>query len=587
VVSSIAAGGALSSAAPSAAPLPLWQVGVDAVRRGLAWLENAKPLRVLSVLLVVEWLTILGVALTVQRNGWIYYQGGDQLWHYDASWLIGQGRLTHTSVGYAWSIVLLPFALIGGPNLVSALPGILLFNVLILMPIAFVSMYGIGVRIGGRLFGYWTALLWIVVPLIGINYADVGYHQRYTELLLPQSFGLSVMSDFPSMVALAAAAYFTLRAAQDDAPIDGIIAGLLAGVALGTKPSNAPFLAGAGLALLIARRWRGIFAFGAGLVPGVLALVVWKARGEGNVPLFSSAPASRLALGAHEHMVALAGLNLHRYISFDWNWFDVQQLQSLDGHFWSLRVLEWLAFAGTIGLLRKSRPAGLLFAGWFFANIFVKWGSSAHGSTVDNSDILRQSIFTIPAALAMISGVLLLFPGLPQRLPERSRGPWGTHRLRVGLVAGIVALFGVVPAALALGLPTLKNSDSLTFYTQTGAHLSAPFNVDSALRATVSRRGGEARVTWARLHPIGGHMNYVVLRAPASEAVVCDVTGGGAQCRVNGTIVDYTKNGTSFRERPGRGDWVYWVGAKGSWIDDPTAGDMFVASPPIHISIKP
>ena len=560
---------------------------MDAVRRGLALLENVKPWRVLSVLLVVEWLTILAVALSVQRNGWIYYQGGDQLWHYDASWLIGQGRLTHTSVGYAWSIILLPFALIGGPNLVSALPGILLFNVLILMPIAFVAMYGIGERIGGRLFGYWTAALWIVVPLIGINYADVGYHQRYTELLLPQSFGLSVMSDFPSMVALAAAAYFTLRAAQDKAPIDAVIAGLLAGVALGIKPSNAPFLAGAGLALLIARRWRNIFAFGLGLAPGVFALIVWKARGEGNVPLFSSAPARTLALGAHESAVGLAGLNLHRYIGFDWKWFDVQQLQSLDGHFWSLRILEWLAFAGTIGLLRKSRPAGLLFAGWFFANIFVKWGSPHHGSTVDNSDILRQSIFTIPAALALISGVLLLFPGLPQRLPERSRGPWGSHRLRVGLVAGIATLFGLVPVALAVGLPTLKNSDVLTFYTQTGTHLSAPFNVDSAGHATLTLRNGETHVTWPRLHAVGGHMNYIVMRAPANDNIVCDVTGGGAQCRVNGTIWDYTKNGTSFHERPHPGEWVYWVGAKASWVDDPTQGDLFVVAPPIHVSIKP
>ena len=558
------------------------------MRHGLAWLENVKPWRVLAVLLVVEWLTILGVAMTVQRNGWIYYQGGDQLWHYDASWLIGHGRLTHTAVGYAWSIILLPFALIGGPNLVSALPGVILFNVLILMPIAFVAMYGIGERIGGRLFGYWTSLLWIVVPLLGINYADVGYHQRYTELLLPQSFGLSVMSDFPSMVALAAAAYFTLRAAQDDAPIDAIIAGLLAGVALGIKPSNAPFLAGAGLAFLIARRWRGIVAFGLGLVPGVVALVVWKARGEGTVPLFSSAaPGRTLALGAHEHVTPLAGLNLHRYISFDWKWFDVQQLQSLEGHFWSLRVLEWLAFAGTIGLLRKSRPAGLLFAGWFFANIFVKWGSSAHGSTVDNSDILRQSIYTIPAALAMISGVLLLVPGLPRRLPARRGGQWGSHRLRVGLVAGVATLFGVVPAALAIGLTPLKDSDVLTLYTQTGAHLSAPFDVESAWRATVTQRNGQTHVMWPRLHAIGGHMNYIVMRAPANDNIVCDVTGGGAQCRVNGTILHYTNNGTSYEERPGRGDWVYWVGAKASWIDDPTAGDLFVVAPPISVSIKP
>ncbi len=572
---------------PQAVGAPRLRAGVSVLRRGLTWLEEAQPRKVLSVLLVVEWLTILGVALTVQRNGWIYYQGGDQLWHYAASWLMGQGRLTHTSVGYGWSIILLPFALLSGPNLVSALPAILLFNVLVLMPIAFVSVYGIGQRLGGRLFGYWTAVLWIVVPLIGINYADTGYHQRYTELLLPQSFGLSVMSDFPSMVVLAAAAYFTLRAAQDNARSDAILAGLLAGVALGIKPSNAPFLAGAGLALLIAKRWRGIVLFGLGLAPGVVALVVWKARGEGQVPLFSnSAQVNRLALGAHQPLLGFAGLDLHKYIGFDWHWFMVQQIDSLDGHFWSVRVLEWLAFAGVIGLLRRSRPAGLLFGGWLFATIFVKWGSTSHGSTVDDSDILRQTIFTIPAALMLISGILLLFPGLPQRLPRTDTRPWGSHRLRVGLATGILTLFGVVPVALAVALTPLKNSDTLTYYTQTGSHLSAPFNIDSTWHLTVKQRGGTVRVAWPRLRSIGGTMNYVVLRAPASNAISCDVTGGGAQCRLNVTIVDFTKT-TSFHERPGPGRWEYRIGAKASWIDDPTAGDIYVATPPLDITVKP
>jgi len=82
-------------------------------------------------------------------------------------------------------------------------------------------------------------------------------------------------------------------------------------------------------------------------------------------------------------------------------------------------------------------------------------------------------------------------------------------------------------------------------------------------------------------------MNYVVLRAPTSQAITCDVTGGGAQCRVNGVIIHYTKNGTSFREHLPQGKWTYWVGAKASWIDDPTAGDIFVMSPPINFTIKP
>jgi hypothetical protein len=296
--------------------------------------------------------------------------------------------------------------------------------------------------------------------------------------------------------------------------------------------------------------------------------------------------ANRLALGPHQPLLGVGGLNLHRYIGFDWNWFTVQQLDSLDGHFWSVRVLEWLAFAGAIGLLRRSRPAGLLFAGWLFATIFVKWGSTSHGSTVDNSDILRQTIFTIPAALMLISGVLLLFPGLPQRLPARNVRPWGSHRLRIGLATGIVTLFAIVPIALATALPTLKNSDTLTYYTQSGTHLSAPFNVDSGWRATASPHGGVVHLAWHTLRSIGGKMNYVVLRAPANNAVACDVTGGGAQCRLLGTIVDYT-NTTSFDERLPPGRWEFWIGAKASWIDDPTAGDIYVVSPPAVVTVKP
>jgi hypothetical protein len=561
-------------------------VVVPRVRGYLARLEDARPVYVLSALLVVEWLTILAVGLTVRRNGWIYYQGGDQLWHWVTSWLLGQGRLTHTSVGYAWSIVLLPFAIAAGPNLVSALPAILLFNVLVLMPIAFFSIYGIGARIGGRLFGYWTAALWIVVPLVGIKYADAGYHQRYTELLLPQSLGLSVMSDFPAMVVLAAAAYFTLRAAQDDMPADAIVAGLLAGVALGIKPSNAPFLVGAGLALLVAKRRRGILAFGLGLVPSVVALTVWKARGEGNVPLFSnSASGAHLAAGPHTALVAFAGLNLHRYVSFDWHWFQVQQLDSLRDHFWSARVLEWIAIAGAIGLFRRSRPAGLLFAGWLFATVFVKWGSPGHGSTVDNSDILRQTIFTIPAALMLIAGTLLLFPRLPQRLPRPARRPWGTHRLRIGLIAGLVTIFGVVPAALAAALPTLKSSDRLAYYVQNGVSLSAPFTIDKGWHVQATVHGGSVHLTWPVLHSVGGHMNYVVLRSHANQSIECDATGGGAQCRLLGFVVDYT-NSTSFVEKLPPGTWEYRLAAKASWVDDATQGDIYVAGPPLDVTTR-
>jgi hypothetical protein len=551
--------------------------GLQLLRR----LEGARPLYVLSLLVVAEWLITLAVALVVRHNGWIYYQGGDQLWHYVTAWIVGQGRLPHTSVGYGWAIVLLPFALLGGGNLVATLPFIVLLNVLVLMPIALLSTYGIGQRIGGRLFGYWCAALWILVPLIGIKYTDAGYHQRYTELLLPQTLGLTAMSDFPSLVASVAAAYFTVRAVQDDSPWDGVLAGLLAGLAVGIKPSNAPLVVGMGLALLAARRWRGLGWVAAGIAPGILALAVWKGRGLGNLPLFHNAAPGGL-LTAHAAPVLAFGLHFHHYISPSWSFF-TQQLHDIEQHFWSVRVLEWIAIAGTIGLLRRSRPIGLLFGGWFFTVVFAKWTSPGHG-TIADSDLLRQTIPTIPAALVLVAGLLLLFPGLPQRLRSPERRPWGTHRLRVGLVTALATLFGVVPIALAAGLPRITNNDTISYYVQTGASLSPPFPVEAGWRPTATPGGTTVHVTWPAQRPLGGTMDYQLLRAPAGKEIVCDVTGGGAQCRLAGAVVTAT-HGTSWTDRPPPGRWTYRVVAVASWTDDPTAGNVFAAGAPVTITV--
>ena len=566
----------MSSATPQAAPVPLWRDGLDWLRRALHWLDGANPFFMLGGFVVAEWLVTLGVALKVRHNGWLYYQGGDELWHYVTAWVITQGHLPHTSVGYAWAIVLMPFALFGGGNLVSPLPFIVLLNVLVLMPVALLAAYGIGQRIGGRLFGYWCSALWILVPLIGIKYTDAGYHQRFTELLVPQSLGLTAMSDFPSLVAGIVAAYFTVRAIQDDDPWDCVFAGLFAGIALGIKPSNAPLIVGIGLALLWTRRARSIAYTIAGIAPGIVSLAIWKARGEGNLPVLRSG-----APGAHAAPV-LAFFHIHQYFHPSWHFFTME-LHDIDQHFWSVRVLEWVAIAGMVGLLRRSRPIGLLFGGWFFSMLAVKWTSPDHG-TVADSDLLRQSIPTIPAALMLIAGILLLFPGLPQRLPRADRRPWGTHRIRVGVAAALVTLFAVVPAALS-ALPRLSNSDTISYYTQTGASLSAPFAVDSSWHTSASASGGAVRLTWRRLHPLGGTMDYVVLRAPASQPIVCDVTGGGAQCRLNAQVVAAI-HGTSFVDHPPAGKWTYRISASASWIDQPDAGNIFVAGTPATVTVR-
>ncbi|MDE3189684.1 MAG: glycosyltransferase family 39 protein [Acidobacteriota bacterium] len=575
----------VTEAAPPAGHALLEQLRAagDALGRALSWLEAVRPRNVLAVFVIVEWLTILGVALVVRHNGWIYYQGGDQLWNYVTAWLWGHGRLAHTSIGYGWSIVLFPFALLGGPNLVSPLPFILLFNVLVLMPVAILSAYGIGQRLGGRLFGYWTALLWVVVPLIGIEYTNAGYHQRYTELLLPQTLGLAVMSDFPSMAVSAAAAYFVLRAAQDDDRSDALLAGVLVGIAIGIKPSNAPVLVGGALALLVARRWRSMVWGTVGLAPSILALTVWKAQGEGTIPLFHRATATGEVLVASAAPVLALGLHIHTYFHPSWQRF-AQELDSMREHFWSVRVLEGLFVAGVIGLLRKSRPAGVFFGGWFATVLLVKWANQGSG-TVDNADLLRQTISAVPAALVILAGVLLLFPGVPQKLPRPKPRPWTSRRFRAGLVAALLTLFAAVPIALAAALPVLENSDTISYYTQTGSSLSAPFAVDSGWRPAATVGRGGVSLTWSRLDPLGGTMDYVVLRAPASRAIVCDQTAGGAQCRLNATPVDAT-HGTRFVDHIGAGRWTYRIGAAASWINDPTAGDIYVVGRAVTVTAR-
>jgi hypothetical protein len=137
-----------------------------------------EPRLVLGVLLGVQGLAVLALALTVRHNGWLYYAGGDQLWHYSGSYLIAHGHLPPTYVGYGWSLLLLPIVPFAGPNLVSALPAIVLLNTLVLLPIALLCVYGIATRIAGRLFGYFAAALWIGLPYFGILFVEPGYHQK-------------------------------------------------------------------------------------------------------------------------------------------------------------------------------------------------------------------------------------------------------------------------------------------------------------------------------------------------------------------------------------------------------------------------
>jgi hypothetical protein len=549
--------------------------------RLLGALSGVRPLYVLGALVVAQWIAVVALARTVARNGWIFYQGGDQLWYYTTAWLLAHGQMPLSVVGYGWSTLLIPIAAIAGPNVADGLPAIAIFDIGILLPAALLAVYGIGRQLGGRIFGYWTTALWIAMPFVGIVLTDAGYHQRYTELTLPQALGLTGMADFPSMVMLALAAFFVLRASRGGALIDAALGGLLVGFGIGIKPSSSLCLAGMALCLAWSRRWRAGAVFAAGLAPSLLMLTLWKWRGYGFLPILqhSAVASRRLAAGVDITALPLSATGLHKYIDIDWHHLGLQ-FGALREHFWSGRLIQWVAIAGLIGLARLSRPAALLFGGWFFAFVLVK--GTFPSASIDDGSLLRIMIPAIPAFLVLVASLPLLIPGVPQRLRAAPPQPWGAPRLHWSLVGAALAVFVIAPAALTATAHRLTEQSTVA-YTVAG-DMPVPVDAGWKLRSTVT--GGRVLLTWHEFHPQGGRVFYRVFRDREPSAPLCrrESASSPIACAITGVNFNSTRQGAQY-DTPGRGRWTYRVGLAANWRNDPSAGDVYLLSAPQTIRL--
>jgi hypothetical protein len=563
---------------PAAAAGRLWlERGRSSLARAADVIESAPVPRVLAGLVVVEWLAVLATARVVRHAGWIYYQGGDQLWYYTLGWLLGHGQLTQTQVGYGWSALLAPIARIAGPNLVSALPVIVLLNVLVLMPVAMVSLYGIGARIGGRLFGYWTVALWIVVPFVGVWYTDAGYHQKYTELLLPQAFGLTALADFPTTVATLVSIYFCVRALWSEQPLllDGVAAGVAAGAAIAIKPATALFLAGPALAFAYRRRFVLAGAMLAGLAPAIVTLAVWKERGLGNLPVLSQSARHLVGHGLAA-AAPLGGLSFSKYYH-QLNWSHLaQNIDQLREHFWSGRLIVWLVIAGLIGLARRS-PTGLfLVGGWFLAFGLVK-GSYAYSNVADGS-FFRFLMPCYPAFILLIASVPLLLPHLPGKLRSfRPAFETPRSRTRWSLVGVALLVSAIAPLTAIAASDTHGRLDPTT----TAAFFPVPANVDLRLSASVNHR--RVTLVWHREEPLGGPVFFRVWRG-SSDGLTCPPAPGAKLCKIVLHEVGVSR-ANRFVDRPDKGAYVYRVALAANWLDDPQYGDPYLVSRPVSVSV--
>ena len=537
-------------------------------RRAWRAAAEVRPAYVLGSLVCVQWLAVLALALTVRHNGWLYYAGGDQIWHYTGAYLLAHGHLPPSFVGYGWSFLLAPVAAFAGPNLVAALPAMVSFNTLVLLPVSLLCMYGIGARIAGRLFGYLAALLWVLVPYLGIVFVEVGYHQKYTELTLPQVLGLTSVPDFPAMVALIVSAYLCLRAVDSERWEIGALAGLAAGYSIAIKPSNALFLVAPGV-LLVVERWRSLLAFAAGLAPSLLALAVWKYRGLGELAAAPPQPV-RLASGPGDLLRRIHGPKLN-----SWNHLH-QVLLGFREHFWISRVIEWLPVGGLVGLLARSRRGLLLVGTWFVVYLLAK--GTYIPASIDDASFFRIMLPAFPAYILLAASVALLVPGVRAR-PAPVRPEPTRPRLTVAVVAAF-AVFAVLPIGVLAAVPRLHDQGALA--------VRAPDTlIPVAGNVHASVENGTVRLTWRGLKPRSGRVFYNVLRsdAPNGDVGCAGRLNGSSDNCVLSTQTIATTRSTEFTDRPGPGTWTYRIGVSANWLNDPTLGDMYVVTKPAGVTL--
>jgi hypothetical protein len=553
-----------------------------------------EPWSVLMPLIVVQWLALLGLVASIHHSGWLFYQGGDETFFYTSAWTLCNGHLPVAQIGYAWPLLTCPIAAASGPSLLSALPALLLLQTLVLLPIGVAAAYGVGSRVGGRAIGYLAALAWVVAPYLVIPGFVERYHQKYVELTIPQGLGLTAMGDFPSMVVVLCSAYFALRAMDEDRTVDAVLAGLLAGFALGIKPSNAPFLAAPFLGLLLSRRFRGTVAFGAALLPSLLTLAIWKQRGLGVLPLLHSSLGSsqpgRLAMV----MLPLALVNpLTRYLPLDWHHLHINLL-GIREVFWSEHLVEYLPIAGTIAIARRSLAKAVFFAVWLGGFVIVKGSSDL--ATIDSASFWRLLMPAWPAYLMLVVSLPLLVPSAGPRLAVRfpavpSRVGW-----RSPLFGLAVLVLVLVPLLAVSFLPVLRQPTDLRIRQ---ANLLVP--VSSAFQLQADRSDGAVTLRWRRVGGGGARVFYRIFRVAVGKefvpdrpwfvsrgrGVACDPAPpkGALDCALGMETIGSTR-GFSFVDHPPPGRWWYRVGESGNWLSDLSQGDVLLLSDAVGARVR-
>ncbi len=514
---------------------------------------------VLALLVGLQIGLVTLLALSVERNGWLTYQGGDQIKLTTSAWALGHGLIPEAETGFGWPVLLAPLTWITGASSVQLIPLAQALTVLVLGPLATLAVYDIGARLAGRLAGLWCSALWVVAPFAAIPLFVERYHERWTEQFLPQAVGLTQLADFPSTVFVLVAAALSVRALLSRGLPEAVLAGLTAGLAVGVKPSNALFLGGPLVAFALARTWRSGAAFAVALVPALVALALWKYRGLGYLPILGFQEV-QLAAGT-TGALPLADSWLDR-VPFDFRaWLD--NMSFLREYTWSARLAQWLPVAGVIAVARRSVPVASLVGLWFAGYVLVK--GSTDVASIESGSFWRLVMPALPAFVLLVAALPLLLPTLLRRLASRlAPAPARPLGWRLPAVLGtstlaLVAFFAVVT----------RQPGPERVLTESG--IMVP--VDGSTALLTVRAAGDGNVLEWTDATTRARTFYKVYRAE-NDDVRC-----GARCVLASGTIGVTRT-RRFVDTSPVPNAVYRIGVAANWENDPEQGDVFLVSPP-------
>jgi hypothetical protein len=535
----------------------------------------------LAAIVALQLLATVALFLSINHNGWLTYQGGDQIWLVTSGWLLGHGTVGYALTSHGWPMLLAPLTWITGSSSVALLPLTTVLQVCILGPIATLAVYDIGARLAGRLAGIWCAAVFVAAPFAAIPFFVQRYHDSWVDQFLPQALGLTQQADFPSVVAVLVSVAFTVRAFEAGARREALLAGTFAGVALALKPSNALFLGGPLLALLLARRFGHALVFAVALAPALVALTIWKSKGLGEVPLFAQGDNVRLAAGLGDPIGFSASSWYDRTVNLNFDTWK-QNMSNLREFTWSGRLAQFLPLAGTVAVARRSVPAAGLFLAWLLGYVVVKGAASV--ATIESGSYWRLVMPALPAFALLTAAIPLLVPTFLKRMGPRL-APLPGRQPGLAATVAVVAFLGLVPIAVLLA------SDPAGAVQQTTPpyaillpelivdEIGVPVDAD-VISLRVRRVGATNVLTWTD-STRRARTFYRVYRASPSRGfsdMVCEPRGA-YRCEIRAETLTTTRERHYIDTSPPP-DALYRVGVAANWLDTTDQGDVFAISPP-------